>query len=79
MARPLRIQFPGAWYHVTSRGNERREIFCDDADRGRFLGILAESAAIYGVETHTYVLMTNHFHLVAHTPRANLNRFMQRF
>lgn len=79
MARPLRIQFSGAWYHVTSRGNERRDIFSDDADRGRFLDILAESVAIYGVEIHTYVLMTNHFHLVAHTPLANLNRFMQRF
>ena len=79
MARPLRIQYPGAWYHVTSRGNERRDIFSDDADRCRWLEILGESASIYGVEIHAYVLMSNHFHLVVHTPQANLNRFMQRF
>jgi REP element-mobilizing transposase RayT len=79
VARPLRIQFPGAWYHVTSRGNERRDIFSDDSDRGRFLDILGETAVIYGVEIHAYVLMTNHFHLVTHTPQPNLNRFMQRF
>jgi REP element-mobilizing transposase RayT len=79
MTRPLRIQFRGAWYHVTSRGNERRDIFSDDTDRGRFLEILADSAAIYGTQIHAYVLMTNHFHLVVHTPQANLSRFMQRF
>ena len=79
MARPLRIQYPGAWYHVTSRGNERRDIFSDDTDRGQLLEILAESASIYGAEIHAYVLMSNHFHLVVHTPQANLNRLMQRF
>jgi putative transposase len=79
MARPLRIQYPGAWYHVTCRGNERRDIFADDADRRQFLDILTESCAIYGVEIYGYVLMTNHFHFVMHTPQANLNRFMQRF
>jgi REP element-mobilizing transposase RayT len=79
MTRPLRIQYPGAWYHVTCRGNERRDIFADDSDRCQFLDILTESCAIYGVEIHGYVLMTNHFHFVVHTPQANLNRFMQRF
>jgi len=44
MARPLRIEYPDAWYHVTSRGNERRDIFKDDSDRTRFLAILANSA-----------------------------------
>lgn len=79
MARPLRIQYPGAWYHLTCRGNEGRSIFTADADRCRFLAILAQSAAIYQVEIHAYVLMSDHFHLVVHTPQANLNRFMQRF
>lgn len=79
MARPLRIQYPGAWYHLTCRGNEGRSIFGADADRCRFLAILAQSAAIYQVEIHAYVLMSDHFHLVVHTPQANLNRFMQRF
>jgi REP element-mobilizing transposase RayT len=79
MTHPLRIQSPGTWYHITSRGNEHRDIFADDADRCQFLSILRESCAIYGVEIHGYVLMTNHFHFVVHTPQANLNRFMQRF
>ena len=79
VARPLRIQYPGVWYHITSWGNERRDIFADDSDRCKFLDILTESSAIYGVEIHGYVMMTNHFHFVVHTPQANLNRFMQRF
>jgi hypothetical protein len=52
MTNPLRIQYPGAWYHVTCRGNERRDIFADDSDRFQFLNILTESCAIYGVEIH---------------------------
>jgi REP element-mobilizing transposase RayT len=79
MARPLRIEYPGAFYHVTCRGNERREIFADDRDRKRFLEILAESKEIYGVEVHGYVVMANHFHLMVMTPEANLQKFMQRF
>ena len=79
MARPLRIEYPGAYYHVTCRGNERREIFADDRDRKRFLEILAESKEIYGVEVHGYVVMANHFHLLVMTPEANLQKFMHRF
>lgn len=79
MARPLRIEYPGAYYHVTCRGNERREIFADDLDRKRFLEILAESKEIYGVEVHGYVVMANHFHLLVMTPEANLQKFMHRF
>jgi REP element-mobilizing transposase RayT len=79
MARPLRIEYPGACYHVTCRGNERREIFADDRDRKRFLEILAENKELYGVEVHGYVVMANHFHLLVMTPEANLQKFMQRF
>lgn len=79
MARPLRIEYNGAWYHVTCRGNERSAIFKDDGDRERFLCILQESMEKYQVELHGYVLMDNHFHLILHTPRGNLNRFAQRF
>ncbi len=61
MARPLRIEYPGATYHVTSRGNERKKIFRDNSDRKRFLEILAISQEIYNVETFSYVLMDNHF------------------
>jgi REP element-mobilizing transposase RayT len=79
MARPLRIEYPGAWYHVTSRGSERGEIFKDDKDRIRFLDALKESIDSYKVEVHCYVLMSNHFHFLLRTREANLSRFMQRF
>ncbi|MGR3319415.1 MAG: transposase [Candidatus Anammoxibacter sp.] len=79
MARPLRIEYDGAWYHFTSRGNERNKIFKDDNDRSKFLDILKESLEIYKVELHGYVLMENHFHLILNTPLGNLGRFAQRF
>lgn len=79
MARPIRIEYSGAWYHITSRGNERREIFKGDADRQKFFKILASSMALYNVHLHAYVLMNNHFHLVVNTLEANLQKFMQRF
>jgi putative transposase len=79
MARSLRIEYPGAWYHVTCRGNERRAIFADDEDRLRFLDILEGSSTTSRVEVHVYVLMDNRFHLVVMTHEANLHRFMQRF
>ena len=77
MARPLRIEFEGAVYHVTVRGNGRREIFLDDRDRERFLRRLAESVETYATRLHAYCLMPNHLHLVLETPRGNLARFMQ--
>lgn len=79
MARSLRIQFPGASYHVTCRGNERKSIFLDDDDRRNFLALLVESLETYHVILYAYVLMTNHFHLVLQTMRANLSEFMRRF
>ena len=79
MARPLRIEYPGAWYHVTCRGNEKRVIFREDRDKVRFLEILHNTLDPYGVEVHSYVLMDNHFHLILRTQEANLHNFMQRF
>ncbi len=79
MARPLRIEFPGAWYHYTCRGNERNRIFKDDTDRKEFLNILKDSLKKYATQLHGYVLMDNHFHLILHTPSGNLSRFAQRF
>lgn len=76
MGRPLRIEYPGALYHVTSRGNERRNIFLDDADRRKFLGILEEYYDRYGMLIHCYVLMGNHYHLVVETPQGNLIKLM---
>ncbi len=79
MARPLRIQYPGAVYHVTCRGNERKEIFKDDRDRKTFLELLARSTKIYNIKLFSYVLMENHFHLLAETPLGNLGEFMRHF
>lgn len=78
MARPLRIEAPGMWYHVINRGNDRDAVFLDDADYERFLMQLAESCARYQVEVHAYALLCNHFHLFLRTRTANLGRFMQR-
>ena len=79
MARPLRISYPNAFYHVTCRGNDRRAIFRDDHDRTRFLAQLESALEIFSVGLHTYVLMSNHFHLIVETPKANLSEFMRQF
>jgi putative transposase len=76
MARPLRIEFPGAVYHVTSRGNEKRPIFKNNGDRKAFLAFLAEAGKRFGWSITAWVLMTNHFHLVIQTPEPNLSRGM---
>jgi REP element-mobilizing transposase RayT len=77
MARPLRIIFPGAWYHVTSRGQERRPIYLDDRDREHFLKLLEVMVSRFRVRVHAYVLMDNHYHLLLETPEANLSRAIQ--
>lgn len=79
MARPLRIQFENAYYHVTSRGNARQEIFLNDSDRSAFVDLLERSGDIYQTEILAYVLMSNHFHLLVKTPLANLQEFMRHF
>jgi putative transposase len=77
MARPLRIEFPGALYHVTARGNGRQPIFEDDADCERFLAVLASTVARYHVLCHAYCLMGNHYHALLETPEGNLSRAMR--
>jgi REP element-mobilizing transposase RayT len=72
MSRPLRIQFAGALYHVTSRGNERRAIGLDDHDRRRRLDWLRRTVTTYGLRLHAFALMTNHEHLFVETPQPNL-------
>ena len=79
MARPLRIEYENAFYHVTCRGNDRRNIFSSDADRSAFLDLLGRSADIYQAEILAYVLMNNHFHLMVKTPRGNLRELMRHF
>ncbi len=82
MARHLRVEYPGAIYHVTCRmvGDWRTEktyLFKDDADRYRFLDRMAERVEQYNIRLYLFVLMTNHFHLVFETPEANCSKFMQ--
>ena len=72
MARKLRIQYPGAIYHVMDRGDRREAIFADDADRERLLETLTEVCQKTGWQVHAYCLMGNHFHLVIETPQPNL-------
>jgi putative transposase len=64
MARQLRIEFEGAFYHVTSRGNLRERIFFEDKDRERFLEILKRTRERYGYLLHAYALMDNHYHFL---------------
>jgi putative transposase len=78
MARPPRIDYPNALYHVTSRGNGRQQVFWSDDDRQRFLGQLSHGVASAGIVLYAFAILDNHFHLLARTPRANLSRFMQR-
>jgi len=79
MARPLRIEYPGAVYHITCRGNEKKDIFRDNLDRESFLDILIQSQKIYSIRLFAYVLMDNHFHFLIETPLGNLGHFMRRF
>jgi putative transposase len=77
MARPLRLEFPHAVYHLTGRGNARQRIVVDDEDRRRFLTTLAHVIDRYGWLCHAYCLMDNHYHLLIETPRPTLSRGMR--
>ena len=76
MARPLRISFPGAFYHVTSRGNERKNVFKSERDRERFLQYLESATNRYDAAIHAFCLMDNHYHILLETPSGNLSRIM---
>ena len=77
MARPLRIQYEGALYHITSRGNAGAKIFQTDSDRLQFLDVLSRVVSRFGWICHAYCLMSNHYHLLIETPAANLSQGMQ--
>ncbi len=77
MARPLRIEYIGAFYHVTSRGNEQKAIFRSRKDREQFLSYLESAVVRYGAEIHAYCLMDNHYHLLVETPAGNLSQIMR--
>lgn len=77
MARPLRIQYEGAFYHISARGNEKKDIFTDDDDRTKFIKILESVVEKYRWIVHAYCLMSNHYHLVIETPLKNLSAGMR--
>jgi len=77
MARPLRIEYPGAWYHVMNRGAGRRLIYKNDDQKRYFLSLLAETHDRFNAEWHAYCLMDNHYHLLLRTPDGNLQRIMR--
>jgi len=77
MARPLRITYPGAFYHVTSRGNERKNIFKSRRDREKFLEYLESASKRYDAVIHVFCLMDTHYHLLLETPSANLSQIMR--
>jgi REP element-mobilizing transposase RayT len=77
MARPWRIEYEGAFYHVMSRGNEQRDVFFDETDRFTFLKVLSEMSQRFEVDIFAYVLMANHYHLLIKTQQANLSKAMQ--
>jgi putative transposase len=77
MARPLRIEYSGAVYHITSRGNEKKAVFKDEKDREIFLDILSQVDKLYNWLCHAYCLMNNHYHLIIETPDGNLSAGMR--
>ena len=77
MSRPLRIKYPGAWYHVMNRGRRSEKIFNDDADRESFIKVLQEAAELWNFRVSVYCLMSNHYHLLVQTPDGNLSRGMR--
>lgn len=77
MSRPLRIEYPGAFYHVTSRGNERKDVFKSQNDREKFLEYLKSATERYRAVIHVYCLMSTHYHIFLETPRGNLSQIMR--
>ncbi len=76
MARPWRIQFENAVYHITARGNHNQDIFLDDQDRMRFLGLVGRTCERFSFKVYSFCLMDNHFHLFLQTPLGNLSKGM---
>ena len=77
MARPLRVEYPGAFYHVINRGNAGEDVFKGLRDREKFIEYLEKACSRFSIRIHTYCLMTNHYHLLVETPEANLSRAIQ--
>lgn len=77
MTRPLRVEYPGAYYHVVNRGNNQENIYKNDRDKEKFVEYLEKAVERFSIIVHTYCLMSNHYHLLVETPEANLSLAMQ--
>ena len=77
MSRPLRIQYPDAWYHLMNRGRRREEVYADASDYSAFIDLLRDASEIFNVRIAAYCLMSNHYHLLIQTPDGNISRFMR--
>lgn len=77
MVRPLRIEYPGAWYHVMNRGRRGENVFSDRKDYDVFLAVLKESSEMFDLRVAAFCLMSNHYHLLVQTPSGNLSRVMR--
>ncbi|MCP3923850.1 MAG: transposase, partial [Desulfobacterales bacterium] len=77
MTRPLRIEYPGAWYHVMNRGRRSDDIFVDKKDYQSFVNLLKESIEMWNINISAFCLMGNHYHILFQTPKGNLSRVMR--
>ena len=77
MTRPLRVEYPDAYYHVINRGNYQEKIFINDRDKEKFLEYLEKATERFSIIIHSYCLMSNHYHLLIQTPDSNLSLAMQ--
>ena len=77
MSRPLRIEYPNAWYHIMNRGRRAENIFKDEKDYAMFVELLQEASVAWNVRISAYCLMPNHYHLLIQTPEANIARCMR--
>lgn len=77
MSRPLRIEYPDAWYHVMNRGANRLKTFKESEDYDMFLRVIEEACTLFNVSLSAYCLMNNHYHLLIRTPEGNISRFMR--
>jgi REP element-mobilizing transposase RayT len=77
MARPLRIEYPGAWYHVMNRGRRKDPIYFSDSDYELFMEVMGEAVKLFGIEIHAFALIPNHYHILIRTPQGNISRAMR--
>ncbi len=77
MSRPLRIEYPGAWYHVMNRGRRSESIYLNEEDYQTFVDLLIEASELWSVNVYAFSLMPNHYHILINTPLGNLSRFMR--